>query len=299
MNAPTMLLSLVSETQHPSAEISTFDSSDKSVNHKHAEDIVMHILSNTNITLNDLILPSLSELTTKIITDINVAETRKFHAYDGDMRLNLALLNYCKKKFRKTKHKKNIQLFSSIVNHLRSNTMFHKWYDLYKLDTFITNHKLKFSSNVNKFYGTVFEAFISILFSHVSLSGGHKQKYINRFMFNIIEKHFNIEEYLKYYKHSYMDTLHLPYRCFHDYKAEFCALVAKCQIMFDLKNLHYDEGKIHLKFNPLLPDSKNDISYKITATAKNKKLCQNKLCYKLLKEFAESKYNSSQYNSSN
>lgn len=279
----------------PETQLNT-DNSIKNINHTEVEDKVMSILSKVNIELNDLIFPTISKLTNKIITDINNTETRKFHAYDGDIRLDLALLNYCQKQFHNTKNKKNVQLFSSIVNHLRSNTMFRKWYDLLELNIFITNPKLKFSKDTNKFYGTVFEAFISILFSYVSLSNGQKQKYINTFMYKIIKKHFNVEEYLRYYKHPYMDTLQLPYRVFHDYKAQLSTLVAKRQINFTLKSLQYDAGQIHLTFNPLLPNSKEDPSYNVTATANNKKACGNKMCYLLLKEFAESEYNQSSYN---
>ena len=226
-----------------------------------------------------------------IIKNINDATSRKYHAHDGDIRIMLAIHNYCYHRFHHYHKSHLLDDITDIEHHLRSNALFATWFDKFDMALLLTNNNLKRQiegKDCIKLKGTLFEAFLSLI-------AKDKSKYPSQDIFNmvlttILNSHFDFEEYLRYKNHTYMDTLHLPYKLGYDYKKEFIRVTNKLfrTIPFHSFPVHYDEKRemysISMNTNPLLDSIPDD--YTFTCSFKKKNSCVQYTIYHFLKELA-------------
>lgn len=229
----------------------------------------------------------------QIVSQLNRATSRKYHAHDGDIRITMAIHNYCYAQFRHYHERQSLDDITNIEHHLRSNKLFAIWFDTFDMKHLITNENLKKQlrmKNCVKLKGTLFEAFISLLAKDQSHYSGYCQELVERWIKNILDEHFDFEEYFRYKNHTYMDTLNLPYKPGHDYKKEFKRLTNKLlrTIPFHsfpiVHNTDRETYTLKLTANPLLDDIPN--GYHFSCTFSKKDDCLQYAIYHFLRERA-------------
>ena len=228
-----------------------------------------------------------------IITELNHATSRKYHAHDGDHRITNAIHNYCFHRFPDLHTNQLLDDITNIEHRLRSNALFAEWFDTFHMAHLITNVNLLKqvqSKNCVKCKGTIFEAFLSLLAKDQSTSPRDNQELVEDCITTILNENFDFEEYFRYKNHTYMDTLHLPYKKWHDYKKEFKRLTNKLYrtIPFHSFPIVYDAERelytLTLGANPLLDQMPE--GYKFACSFRKKDECLQYTIYHFLKERA-------------
>lgn len=228
-----------------------------------------------------------------IVSQLNRATSRKYHAHDGDIRLTMAIHNYCYVHFHDYHERQSLDDITKIEHHLRSNKLFATWFDTFDMKFLITNANLQKQlqmKNCVKLKGTLFEAFISLLAKDQSRDSGYCQKLVEVWIKNILDEHFDFEDYFRYKNHTYMGTLNLPYKSGHDYKKEFKRLTNKLlrTIPFHSFPIVYNANEetytLTINANPLLDDMPP--AYQFSCTCPKKDECLQRAIYHFLQERA-------------
>ena len=227
-----------------------------------------------------------------IVDNLNRAKSRKYHACMGDTHITSAIRQYCYFRFHEYYESQSLDDINSIEHHLRSNTVFATWFDKFGMEELITDTNLKKQLSSEKgctrLKGTIFEAFLHLF----ALDGNTipDQSCFNECVKRILDNHFDFEEHFLYKNHSYIDTLHLPYKYGYDYKKEFKRLTNTLLRTIPLnafpivKDEMTDMYFVTMDKNPLLDIQ--PIGYKFSCSFKTKNECLNYMIYHFLKERA-------------
>lgn len=245
------------------------------------------------ITLQNMNIHIRAHDSSTIIKELNQSTSRGYHAYDGDRRIANAIQNYGFHRFPDLHTNQLLDDITNIANRLNSNALFAEWFDTFHMAHLITNVNLLKqvqSKNCVKCKGTIFEAFLSLLAKDQSTCPRDNQELVEQCITTIINENFDFEEYFRYKNHTYMDTLHLPYKKGYDYKKEFKRLANKLKLTIPFHSFPMVcDAKLELYTltlcaNPLL--DKMPEGYKFACSFRKKDECLQYTIYHFLKERA-------------